>query len=64
MTREATACKHRVAGGMPKQVVDFLEPVEVKAEHGETFPLGQRGNFLVDPPIEMVAIGQAAVSAS
>src|SRR6202048_2618660 len=50
--------KHFVAGGVAEQVVDFLEPVEVKAENGETLALGQRGDFLVDPPVEMAAIGQ------
>ena len=29
--------QHRVAGGMTEQIVDFLEPVEIEAEHGETF---------------------------
>ena len=29
--------KHRVAGGVAEQIVDFLEPVEIEAEHGEAF---------------------------
>ena len=43
---------------MAEQVVDFLEPVEVEAEHGETFAPGQGGDFLVDPLVEVAAIGQ------
>jgi hypothetical protein len=41
-----------------EQVVYFLETVEIEAEHGETFALGQVGNFLVDPGVEMAAVGK------
>ena len=34
--------KHRVAGRVAEQVVDFLEPVEVETEHGEAFALPAR----------------------
>ena len=58
MTREATGLKHCVPRGVTEQVVDFLKPVEVEAEHSKTFALGQGGDFLVDPPVEMATIGQ------
>src|ERR1700704_6149685 len=41
-----------------EKVVDFLEPVGVEAQHGEAFALGQGGDFLVDPAVEVAAIGQ------
>ena len=50
--------QHCVAGGVAEQIVDFLEPVEVEAKHGEAFAFGQRRDFLVDPGVEMTAIGQ------
>ena len=50
--------KHRVARGVSEQVVHFLEAVEIEAEHGEAFALGEVGNFLVDPGVEMAAVGK------
>ena len=49
MTREATLCEHLVAGRMPEQVVDFLEAVEIEAEHRRgCLPGVRRRDLLVD----------------
>jgi hypothetical protein len=50
--------KHRVTGGVAEQVVDFLEPIEVEAEHRETLAPAQGVDFLVDPRVEVAAIGK------
>ena len=41
--------QHGVAGGVAEQVVDFLEAVEIEAEHGETLALAERRDLLVEP---------------
>jgi hypothetical protein len=50
--------QYLVTGGVSEQVVDFLEPVEIKAEHREAVALGHRRELLVDPRVEMAAIGK------
>ena len=43
---------------MSEQIIDFLEPVEIKTEYREALARGQRCDLLVDPRIEMAAIGK------
>ena len=50
--------QHLVAGRMPEQIVDLLEIVEVETEHREAGALGQCSDLLVDPRIEMAAVGK------
>ena len=51
--------KRPIACGVSKQIVDFLEPVEVEAQNGKPPPGAQCDcNFLIEFLIEAAAIGQ------
>ena len=54
------AAQHVVAGLVPEEVVDLLEPVEVEAEHGELLPAAARGGEgLLDARVEHRPVRQA-----
>src|ERR1700730_8933590 len=43
---------------MSEQIIDLLEPVEIKTEYREALARAQRLDLLVDPGIEMAAGGK------
>src|ERR1700730_12353628 len=43
---------------MSEQIIDLLEPVEIKTEYREALARAQRLDLLVDPGIEMAAVGK------
>jgi hypothetical protein len=51
--------EQRVAGGVPEQVVDVFEAVEIEAEHDEPLPGGKSFlDLLIELLVEAAAIGK------
>ena len=47
---------------MSEQIVDLLEPVEIKTEYREALARAQCRDLLVDPGVEMAAVGKRGES--